>query len=75
MVSMFELIASTMIKNNACEHVKCSRRFTTNLATSVIKREGDDDDDDGGYDYAPAAWIVMTTEFMNIDMIISLIYT
>lgn len=55
MVSMFELIASTMIKNNACEHVKCSRRFTTNLATSVIKREGDDDDDDGGYDYAPAA--------------------
>ena len=47
-----------MIKNNACEDLKCSRQFSTNLTTTIIRREGDDDDDDGGYDYAPAAWVM-----------------
>uniref|UniRef100_A0A9I9CCW6 Uncharacterized protein n=2 Tax=Cucumis melo TaxID=3656 RepID=A0A9I9CCW6_CUCME len=55
-VSIFEPVASTMIKNIiAYKDVKCGRQFSTNLTTTIIRREGDDDDDDGCYDYAPAA--------------------
>lgn len=59
-VSIFEPVASTMIKNIiAYKDVKCGRQFSTNLTTTIIRREGDDDDDDGCYDYAPAAWALL----------------